>query len=58
MTIFFTKTSISEKKFVHLTFFSHFITLLLQILGGRMHGPSPPQILRGTVPLSPLSLRP
>ena len=26
-------------------------TLLLKILGGRMHGPSPPQILGGTVPL-------
>src|SRR6218665_1559154 len=39
MTLFFTETSISQKiRSSHL--FSHFIALLLQILGGRMHGPS------------------
>jgi len=35
------------------------ITLLLKILGGRMHGPSsPPQILGDRPPSPPLSLRP
>src|SRR6218665_3180025 len=32
------------------------ITLLLQILGGRIHGPSPPQILGGPSPSPPKSL--
>ena len=54
MTLFFTKTSISQKEFVHLTFFSHFITLLLQIFGGRMYGPSGPHLkFWGTSPQSP-----
>src|SRR6218665_983009 len=41
-------------------FHAHPTTLLLKILGGPMHGPSPPpQIFWGTVPPSPLlGLRP
>src|SRR6218665_642920 len=59
------KTTISEKFLCH-TFCIQFIlsyasirpnTILLQILGGRMHGPSPLQIL-GAVLQFPLSLRP
>src|SRR6218665_2651674 len=34
-------------------FRAHPTTLLLKILGGRMHGRAPPQILDGTVPPSP-----
>ena len=48
MTLFFRKNLYFAKKLLRLTFFlttSHFpahpITQLLQILGGRMHGPSP-----------------
>src|SRR6218665_74066 len=37
-------------------FRAHPTTLFLKILGGRMHGPSPPQIFWGTVPpVSPRS---
>src|SRR6218665_1778117 len=36
-------------------FATHPITLLLEILGGRMHGPSPPQILGGRLPVPPKS---
>src|SRR6218665_2980391 len=36
----------------------HPTTLLLKILGGRIQGPSPPQIFLGTVPPVPLGLRP
>src|SRR6218665_3986665 len=61
---FFTrKSTISEKNslmtpFLLCSYFrAHLTTLLLKILGGRMHGPSPPQIL-GTVPPVPLGLRP
>src|SRR6218665_724567 len=52
-------------KFLHDTFFllssyfhTHPITLLLEIFGGRMHGPSPTSNFGRTVPQSPLSLRP
>src|SRR6218665_464312 len=58
------KTTISEKilatPFVFSSYFHTHplgLTLLLQILGGRMHGPSPLQIL-GAVLQFPLSLRP
>src|SRR6218665_293861 len=39
------------------SFRAHPTTLLLKILGGQMHGPSPPQIL-GDRPQSSLGLRP
>src|SRR6218665_653260 len=53
MTLFFMKTSVSQKKF-HLTFFSHLITLFLQILGERVHGPSPHlKFCWGTIPPVP-----
>src|SRR6218665_640362 len=39
-------------------FRAHPTTLLLKILGGRMHGPSPPQTLGGPSPQSPLGFRP
>jgi len=39
-------------------FRAHPTTLLLKILGGRMHGPSPPQILGDRPPPVPLGLRP
>src|SRR6218665_3708549 len=61
MTLFFTKTSISDKKFSSLHLFSvcsYFATLpttlLHQIVGGRMHRPSPTSNFWGTVsPKSP-----
>src|SRR6218665_325305 len=40
------------------SFRAHPTTLLLKILGGPMHGPSPHLKFGGTVPLSPLGLRP
>src|SRR6218665_3939642 len=54
-------TAISEKNsfttpFLLCSYFlTHPITLLLQILGGRMHGPSPPQILGDRPPSPPRS---
>src|SRR6218665_1274558 len=67
MTFFLTKNLYFIKKILHLTFllvtsyFSpHPLTLLLQILGGRMHGPSPTSIFLGgggPSPQSPLKLR-
>src|SRR6218665_2892668 len=39
-------------------FHAHPTTLLLKILGGPMHGPSPPQIFLGDRPPAPLGLRP
>ena len=57
--IFLTKNFYFTKKCLHLTsFFYHFlhpITLLFQILGGQMHGPSPPQILGRSSPSPPKS---
>src|SRR6218665_3562325 len=41
-----------------LYFHTHPITLLLDILGGRMHGPFPTKNFGGTVPQSSLGLRP
>jgi len=32
---------------------THPLTLLLQVLGGRLHGRPPPLILEGTLPQSP-----
>src|SRR6218665_92320 len=63
MAIFFTKNLYFRKKsfispFYSTYFNTHPITLLLEILGGQMHGPSPPQILGGPPPSPPLSLRP
>ena len=64
---FFTrKTPISENNyFLDDTFFllcsyfrAHPTTLLLKILGGRMHGPSPPQYLGDRPPSPPIGLRP
>ena len=55
---FCSRKPLFHKKFVHLTFFSHFITLLLKILGGWMHGPSPHLKFGGSVPQPLLSLRP
>ena len=58
---FMRKTSILQKNsfltpFLLNTYFhTHPITLLLQILGGRIHGPSPPQILGGPSPSPPKS---
>src|SRR6218665_1795603 len=54
-----------QKKFLDGTYFfllcsifrAHPTTLLLKILGGPMHGPSPTSNFGGTVPHSPLSLR-
>src|SRR6218665_3568015 len=58
-------TTISEKNsfmtpfLLCSSFRAHPTTLLLKILGGRMHGPSPPpQILGGPSPQFPLGLRP
>ena len=51
-----------HNKNTFLTLFSYFrahpTTLLLTILGGRMHGPSPHLKLWGTVPPVPLGFRP
>src|SRR6218665_3426514 len=55
-----------RKEFLYDTFFYSVrifarmrqLTLLLQILGGRMHGPSPTSNFGGTVPPAPLGLRP
>ena len=52
-----TKHSFLIPFLISLYFATHPITLLLEILGGRMHGPSPPQWL-GDCPPVPLSLRP
>ena len=61
--LLFTKTSISEKnpQILYYTFIlvssyfeTHPITLLLEILGGRMHGPSLTSNFGGTVPSVPL----
>src|SRR6218665_1624026 len=67
MRLFWEKCPFSRPKFL-MTFFSHrpsfsdFTsirqTLLLKILGGRMHGPSPTSNFWGTVPPAPLGLRP
>src|SRR6218665_1168239 len=65
MTPFFlTKNLDFRQKYSSLTPFlvspynaSHPVTALLKILGGRMHGPPPPQIGDGPSPF-PLSLRP
>ena len=64
MTLFFTKNIYFRKDMSSLTPFlvcSYFgtfpITLHLQILWGRMHGPSPTSNLGGNVPQSLLSLR-
>src|SRR6218665_2866967 len=62
-TLFVTrKATISENNFLITPFLlcsyfrAHPTTLLLKILGGRMHGPSPPQIFGGTVlPVPPRS---
>ena len=51
MTIFLTKTLDFRNKFLLETFASHPITVFFEILGGRMHGPSPPQILREPTPI-------
>jgi len=52
---FFTrKTTISEKNSSITSFFILLTTLLLKILGERMHGPSPHLKLWGTVPPLPL----
>src|SRR6218665_578889 len=65
MTLFLTrKTSASDKisivtPFLLSSYFhTHRITLLLQILGGRMHGPSLTSSFLGNVPQFTLSLRP
>src|SRR6218665_492121 len=38
-------------------FASHPIPVIVELLGGRMHGPSPPQLLGEPAPQYPLSLR-
>src|SRR6218665_1515828 len=59
------KPLFQKETFLHNTFFllssyfaTHPITLLLEILGRRMHGPSPPPQILGDRPPAPLSLRP
>src|SRR6218665_3756029 len=59
MALFFTKRLYFRRKKSFMTpvlfslyFHTHPITLLLQILGGLMHGPSPHLKFWGTVPLS------
>src|SRR6218665_3811727 len=53
---FFTrKTAISEKNSWITPFSTLLTTLLLEILGGRMHGLSPPQTLGGPSPSPPRS---
>src|SRR6218665_697728 len=65
MTLFFTKNLYFRKIpplhlfLVSSYFATHPTTLLLEILGGRMHWPPPPKILEGDRTLqSPLSLHP
>src|SRR6218665_3273799 len=59
-----TKTTLSEKNFFMTPFLlcsyfrAHPTKLLLKILGGRMHRPSPTSNLGGPFPQSPLALRP
>src|SRR6218665_3563750 len=55
------KTTISQKGFLYITlFFTLFVlsrafdNTTSQTMGGRMHGPSPPQILGGPSPQFPL----
>src|SRR6218665_3764901 len=63
MTLSSQKTTISEKNsfmtlFLLCSYFcAHPTTLLLKILGGRMHGPSPTSHFGGTDPPVPLGLR-
>src|SRR6218665_3604069 len=63
MTLFSRKNTISEENsfmtlFLFCSYFrAHPTTLLLKILGGRMHGPSPTSNFGGPSP-SPLGLRP
>src|SRR6218665_1926131 len=58
--LFHKKNSSLRSFLVSLYFVSHPITvgLLLEILRGRIHGPSPTSNFFGAVPQSPLSLRP
>src|SRR6218665_974199 len=62
IALFLTKTSISHTHKNPFFFCSYFrtlpITLLLQILGERMHGPSPHFKFQGTAPSSPRSRSP
>jgi len=65
MALFLTKKPLFQKEILtwHLFlvcsyFVTHPRTLLLEIMGGRMHGPSPNSNFGGPSPQSPLSLRP
>src|SRR6218665_2044280 len=53
MTLFLTKNLLLKPVLVSSYFASHPITVLLKILEGRMHGPSPLIKFGGTVPQSP-----
>ena len=53
MALFFTKNLYFRQKIPSWHFHTHPITLLLEILGRRMHGPSPTSNFGGTVSPSP-----